>query len=98
MRKKQEVKDNKRKLSSAERAVVILSVVICAAIVLLAILQIFEVWDASPVLILPLLMADMLLQAYVQRNNGRVVVIFSLCAAAVMFVCSVTALVLYLAP
>ena len=92
------MKDTKRKLSSAERAVVILSVVICAAIVLLAILQIFEVWDASPVLILPLLMADMLLQAYVQRNNGRVVVIFSLCAAAVMFVCSVTALVLYLAP
>ena len=76
------MKESKRKLSSTERAVGILSTVTCLLIVLLAILQVFDVWDASPVLILPLLMADMLLQAYVQRNNGRAVVIFSLCAAA----------------
>lgn len=92
------MKEDKRKLSGAERAVAILSIVICAAVVLLAILQIFEVWDGSPVLLLPLLMVDMLLQAYTQRKNGRAVVIFSLCAAAFMFVASVVALVLYLAP
>ncbi len=92
------MKESKRKLSGAERAVAILSIVICVAIVALAILQLFDVWDASPVLVLPLLMVNMLLQAYTQRKNGRAVVIFSLCAAAFMFVCSVTALVLYLAP
>lgn len=92
------MKDNKRKPSDAARAASICTTIVCAAILLLAILQLFDVWDASPVLILPLLAVDMLLQAYVQRQNSRAVVIFSLVSAAVLFVGSVTALVLYLAP
>lgn len=69
-------------------------IVIATAVVVLAILQIFDVWPSAPYLYMPLMGLNLLLQAYMQWKTNRKVAIFSLCAAGVVFLCAAVILIL----
>lgn len=82
------------KKSIFEQIVTVLNIAACAAVVVLAFLQIFEVWDGAVDFMIPTLGAEMLCQAYLQRKTSRTVSIFSLVVAAVIFVCFAAVLIL----
>ena len=75
------------------KIVAVCTIVIAVAIIALAILQIFDVWDSAPYLYMPLLGINLLLQAYVQWKINRGVAIFSLCAAGFAFLCTAVILI-----
>ena len=72
-----------------EKIAAILSIIICLAVVVLAILQIFKVWSTSIDLLVPLLGVNMLLQAFIQWKVNRWVSIFSLCVSGFIFICAI---------
>jgi len=80
--------------SISEQIVTVLNIAACAAVLVLAFLQIFEVWEGAVDFMIPTLGVEMLCQAYLQRKISRPVSIFSLIAAAVIFVCFVAVLIL----
>ncbi len=65
------------------------AVILSLTIVILAILQIFQIWTQAIHLCMPLMGAEMLCQAYIQWNHSRKVAVFSICTAAFIFVCAV---------
>ena len=65
------------------------SVIVSLAVVALAILQIFDVWDQAINIFMPLMGVETLFQAYVQWNNSRKVAYFSIGTAAFIFICSI---------
>ncbi len=71
------------------RIITVCSVILSLAVVILAILQMFEIWTQAINLCMPLMGAVMLCQAYIQWNTSRMVAVFSICAASFVFVCAV---------
>lgn len=72
-----------------EKIAAILSIIICLSVVVLAILQIFDIWSTSINLLVPLLGVNMLLQAFVQWKVNRGVSIFSVCVGGFIFICAI---------
>lgn len=70
------------------KIVTVCTVVVSAAIIVLSILQICNVWAFAPYLYMPLIGVNLLLQAYSQWKTNKGVAIFSLCAAGFVLVCS----------
>ena len=70
------------------KIVAVCTIVIAVAIIVLAILQILDVWPAAPYLYMPLMGVNLLLQAYSYWKTNRGVAIFSLCAAGFVLVCT----------
>ena len=65
------------------------SVIVSLAVVALAILQIFDVWDQAINIFMPLMGVEMLFQTYMQWNNSRKVAYFSIGTAAFILICSI---------
>ena len=65
------------------------SVIVSLAVVVLAILQIFDVWDQAINVFMPLMGVTMLCQSYMQWNNSRKVAYFSIGTAAFILICSI---------
>ena len=65
------------------------SVIVSLAVVVLAILQIFDIWDQAINIFMPLMGVEMLFQAYTQWNNSRKVAYFSIGTAAFIFICAI---------
>ena len=65
------------------------SVIVSLAVVVLAILQIFDVWDQAINIFMPLMGVTMLCQSYMQWNNSRKVAYFSIGTAAFILICSI---------
>ena len=72
----------------SQKIVLISGMIICAAITLLAILQISGIWRNAGYLYLPLLGINMLLQAFLQWKTNRSLAVFSLCTALFVIVCA----------
>lgn len=66
----------------------IASIPIGVAIIVLAFLQLFDVWSDAGYVYVPLTGINLLLQAYVQWKPNRKIAIFTLCCAFVVFVCT----------
>ena len=71
------------------KVVTIISVLASLSVVVLAVLQMFDIWDQAINVFMPLMGVTMLCQAYMQWNNSRKVAYFSIVTAAFIFVCSI---------
>ena len=71
------------------RIVTVLSIVVALSVVVLGILQIFDIWTQAINLCVPLMGVNLLCQTYIQWNNNRKVAYFSLGCAAFVFACAI---------
>ena len=83
------MKTNWKEMPLLSKLATACSLMVAMAVVILAILQIFDVWTAAPYLYIPLMGVNLLLQAYTQWKTNRGAAKFSLCAASVIFICAV---------
>lgn len=72
------------------KVVTIASMLISLAVIILAILQIFDIWTQAVNVLVPLTGVTMLCQAYTQWNISRKVAYFSIGVAVFVFVCAIT--------
>ena len=72
-----------------QKIVTIISIVVSLSVVVLGILQIFEIWMYAINLCVPLMGVVNLCQAYVQWNTSRKVAYFSIGTAVFIFICAV---------
>jgi len=71
------------------KAVAIISVLVSLSVIVLAVLQIFDVWDQAVNLSVPLMGVTMLCQSYLLWNSSRKVAYFSIGTAAFIFICAI---------
>ena len=71
------------------KVVIIISILASLSVVVLAVLQIFGVWNRAINVFMPLMGVTMLCQSYMQWSNSRKVAYFSIGTAAFIFVCSI---------
>lgn len=88
------MKTNWKETPLLSKLTTICSIIVAIAVVILAILQIFDVWATAPYLYIPLMGIHLLLQTYTQWKSNRGVAIFSLCAAGFIFICTAVILIL----
>ena len=72
-----------------QKVVTIISILASLSVVVLAVLQIFDVWDQAINVFMPLMGVTMLCQSYMQWNNSRKVAYFSIGTAAFIFICAI---------
>ena len=71
------------------KVVTIISVLASLSVVVLAVLQMFNVWDQAINVFMPLMGVTMLCQSYMQWNNSRKVAYFSIGTAVFIFICAI---------
>ena len=59
------------------------------SVVVLAVLQMFDVWNQAINIFMPLMGVTMLCQAYMQWNTSRKVAYFSMGTAVFIFICAI---------
>lgn len=74
--------------SLLHKVVTIASIGISVSVVVLAVLQLLDVWDLAANVYVPLMGALMLCQAYTQWRSSRTVAYFSIGAAVFIFACA----------
>lgn len=77
-----------KNLSSVHKVVSVISVVASAFVMLFAILQLLNIWDAAINVCLPLLGMVDLCQAYLQWDINRKIAYLDIGVAAFIFICS----------
>ena len=78
-----------KSLSLLHKIVMIVSIIASLSVVVLSLLQIFDVWDPAINICIPLMGIVMLCQAYTQWNVSRKVSYFSIGTAAFVFICAI---------
>lgn len=73
----------------SHKIVTVFSAIICLAVVVLAVFQIFEIWTQAINLCVPLVGVNLLCQAYTQWNTSRKTAYFSLGCATFVFACAI---------
>ena len=76
------------------KVVTIASMLISLAVIVLAILQIFDIWTQAVNVLVPLTGVTMLCQAYTQWNISRKVAYFSIGVAVFVFICATAVFIL----
>lgn len=71
------------------KIITVFSIIVCVAVVVLAALQIFDVWSGSVNVLVPLLGVNSLCQTYTQWNTNRKLAYFDLGVAAFILACSI---------
>ena len=71
------------------RIVTIISVLASLSVVVLAVLQMFDIWEQAINVFMPLMGITMLCQSYMQWNNSRKVAYFSIGTAVFIFICAI---------
>ena len=71
------------------KIVTIISILASISVVVLAVLQIFDVWNQAINVFMPLMGVTMLCQSYMQWNNSRKVAYFSIGTAVFIFICAI---------
>ena len=71
------------------KVVTIISILASLCVVVLAVLQIFDVWEQAINVFMPLMGVTMLCQSYMQWNNSRKIAYFSIGTAAFIFICAI---------
>ena len=69
--------------------VTVLSIVVSVSIIVLAALQLLDIWAGSINVLVPLLGLNSLCQAFTQWNTHRKIAYFDIAVAAFIFVCSI---------
>ena len=71
------------------KVVTVISVLVSLSVVVLAVLQMFDILDHAINVFMPLMGVTMLCQCYIQWNASRKVAYFSLGTAVFIFACSI---------
>ena len=71
------------------KIVTIISILASLSVVVLAVLQMFDIWNQAINICVPMMGITMLCQAYMQWNTSRKVAYFSIGTAAFIFICSI---------
>ena len=71
------------------KVVTIIPVLASLSVVVLAVLQMFDVWDQAINVFMPLMGVTMLCQSYMQWSNSRKVAYFSMGTAVFIFICAI---------
>lgn len=74
------------------KAVTIVSILTSLSIIVLAVLQIFDIWTQAIYIYVPLMGITMLCQAYIQWNTSRKAAYLSIGTAVSLFVCAIVVL------
>ena len=83
------MKTNWKNAPLLQKVVTIISILASLSVVVLAVLQIFDIWEQAINIYMPLMGVTMLCQSYTQWNNSRKVAYFSIGTAAFIFICSI---------
>jgi len=83
------MKSNRKDVPLIHKIVTVISVLASLSVVVLAVLQILDVWSAAINVCIPLMGVTMLCQAYIQWNNSRKVAYFSIGTAVFIFACAI---------
>ena len=83
------MKTNWKNAPLLQKVVTIISILASLSVVVLAVLQIFDIWDQAINIIMPLMGVTMLCQSYMQWNTSRKVAYFSIGTAAFIFICAI---------
>ena len=81
-------------MTTRDRILNVLIIVLSVAVIALAVLQLLGIWEDSIHVYEPLIGIVLLLQAFCHWKKNRNVAIISLCAAGFIFVCAFVILVL----
>ena len=73
----------------AQKIVTVLSIIVAISVIVLAILQIFDIWTQAINLCVPLMGVNLLCQTYMQWNTSRKTAYFSLGCAVFVFACAI---------
>ena len=73
----------------AQKIVTVLSILVAISVIVLAILQIFDIWTQAINLCVPLMGVNLLCQTYMQWNTSRKTAYFSLGCAVFVFACAI---------
>ena len=73
----------------AHKIVTVLSIIVALSVIVLAILQIFDIWAQAMNLGVPLMGVNLLCQTYTQWNTSRKSAYFSLGCAVLVFACAI---------
>ena len=71
------------------KIVAVVSIIVALSVIVLAILQIFDIWTQAINLCVPLMGVNLLCQTYTQWNTSRKTAYFSLGCAIFVFVCAI---------
>ena len=71
------------------KIVTIVSILTSLSVVVLAVLQMFDIWNQAINICVPMMGVTMLCQSYMQWNNSRKVAYFSIGTAAFIFICAI---------
>ena len=71
------------------KIVTIISILASLSVVVLAVLQMFDIWNQAINICVPLMGLIMLCQAYIQWNTSRKVAYFSIGTAVFIFGCAI---------
>ena len=75
--------------SLIHKIVTVVSIIVALAVIVLAILQMFDIWTQAINLCVPLMGVNLLCQSYIQWNTSRKTAYFSLGCAAFVFACAI---------
>ena len=78
-----------KEITTLHKVVWAISIISSLSVVVLAILQIFDIWNQAGNVYMPLMGVTMLCQAYMQWNNSRKVSYFSIGTAVFIFICAI---------
>ena len=71
------------------KIVTVVSIIVALSVIVLAILQMFDIWTQAINLCVPLMGVNLLCQTYIQWNTSRKSAYFSLGCAAFVFACAI---------
>lgn len=71
------------------KLVTVVGILASLSVVVLAVLQMFDVWNQAINIFMPLMGVTMLCQAYMQWNTSRKVAYFSMGTAVFIFICAI---------
>lgn len=73
----------------SHKIITVFSVIVSLAVVMLAVLQILDIWTQAINLCIPLMGVNLLCQTYTQWNTSRKTAYFSLGCAVFVFACAI---------
>ena len=72
-----------------DKIVTVVSIIVALAVIVLAILQMFDIWTQAINLCVPLMGVNLLCQTYTQWNTSRKTAYFGLGCAVFVFACAI---------
>ena len=83
------MKSKWKNIPLSHKIITTISIIASIAVIVLAILQIFDIWNQSINICIPLMGITMLCQAYNQWNTSRKIAYFSIGTAIFVFTCAI---------